>query len=79
MNKSTRLTHIRRTALVEKRQSKQRKECRWNERFSLIEVVAFADVAAEWMGIDRYSRGNSWLPRLSNLPFPLIEEKRDDQ
>jgi hypothetical protein len=78
MDKSARLAHIRRTALVKKWQSKQRKKCRWNESFSLIEVVAFADVATEWMGIDRHPRGNSRLPRLSNLPFPLIEKKRDD-
>ena len=79
MNKSTGLTDICRAALVEKRQSKQRDKGRWDQSLSFIEIVAFANLTAERMGIDRHPCGNTRLPWLSDLPFPFIKKKRDKQ
>jgi hypothetical protein len=54
MNKSARLADVGRTALVEKRYSKKgNKGCR-DQGLSFVEVVAFANLAAERMIINRY-------------------------
>jgi hypothetical protein len=46
MDKSAELTDISCAALVEKRQPKQRDKCRRDQSFSLVEVIAFAELTA---------------------------------
>jgi len=56
MDKPAGLADIGSTALVEERDPKKRnKGCR-DQSLSFIEVVTFADLTAERMRVDRYSR-----------------------